>query len=76
MGRVPGEQRGAKLAGTVWVNDNEPFLFGFARKAGHHGMNTAIAAAATKGNRGAQQASGVDLGAMDEPMAEEVVAEA
>ena len=36
----------------------------------------AIAAAATKGNRGAQQASGVDLGAMDEPMAEEVVAEA
>ncbi len=36
----------------------------------------AIAAAATKGNRGAQQASGVDMGAMDEPMAEEVVAEA
>ena len=36
----------------------------------------AIAAAATKGNRGAQQASGVDLGALDEPLAEEVVAEA
>ena len=36
----------------------------------------AIAAAATKGNRGAQQASGVDLGAMDEPMAEEVAVEA
>jgi small subunit ribosomal protein S2 len=34
----------------------------------------AIAAAATKGNRGAQQASGVDLGALDEPLAEEVVA--
>ena len=36
----------------------------------------AIAAAATKGNRGAQQASGVDLGALDEPAAEEIVAEA
>jgi small subunit ribosomal protein S2 len=36
----------------------------------------AIAAAATKGNRGAQQASGVDLGALDEPLAEEVAAEA
>src|SRR3546814_3209560 len=36
----------------------------------------AIAAAATKGNRGAQQASGVDLGALDEPAAEEVVVEA
>jgi small subunit ribosomal protein S2 len=34
----------------------------------------AIAAAATKGNRGAQQASGVDLGALDEPLAEEVAA--
>ncbi len=34
----------------------------------------AIAAAATKGNRGAQQASGVDLGALDEPMAEEAAA--
>ncbi|HEX7783993.1 MAG TPA: 30S ribosomal protein S2 [Sphingobium sp.] len=34
----------------------------------------AIAAAATKGSRGAQQASGVDLGALDEPVAEEVVA--
>jgi small subunit ribosomal protein S2 len=34
----------------------------------------AIAAAATKGNRGAQQASGVDLGALDEPAAEEAVA--
>ncbi|WP_336973559.1 30S ribosomal protein S2 [Sphingobium aromaticiconvertens] len=34
----------------------------------------AIAAAATKGNRGAQQASGVDIGALDEPLAEEVVA--
>jgi small subunit ribosomal protein S2 len=36
----------------------------------------AVAAAATKGNRGAQQASGIDLGALDEPLAEEVVAEA
>ena len=36
----------------------------------------AVAAAATKGNRGAQQASGVDLGALDEPEAEEVVAQA
>ena len=34
----------------------------------------AIAAAATKGNRGAQQASGVDLGALDEPVAEEAIA--
>ncbi|EQB32050.1 30S ribosomal protein S2 [Sphingobium ummariense] len=34
----------------------------------------AIAAAATRGNRGAQQAAGVDLGALDEPEAEEVVA--
>jgi small subunit ribosomal protein S2 len=34
----------------------------------------AIAAAATKGNRGVQQASGVDLGALDEPLAEEVAA--
>ncbi|MDX3900855.1 MAG: 30S ribosomal protein S2 [Sphingobium sp.] len=34
----------------------------------------AIAAAATKGNHGAQQASGVDLGALDEPMAEEAAA--
>ncbi len=34
----------------------------------------AIAAAATKGNRGAQQASGVDLGALDEPLAEETAA--
>ncbi|MAN11493.1 MAG: 30S ribosomal protein S2, partial [Sphingobium sp.] len=29
-----------------------------------------------KGNRGAQQASGVDLGALDEPEVEQVVAEA
>ena len=36
----------------------------------------AVAAAATKGNRGAQQASGIDLGALDEPEAEEVVAQA
>lgn len=36
----------------------------------------AVAAAATKGNRGAQQASGVDLGALDEPEVEQVVAEA
>ena len=36
----------------------------------------AIATAATKGNRGAQQAAGVDLGALDEPEAEEVVAQA
>ncbi|MGK2911407.1 MAG: 30S ribosomal protein S2 [Sphingobium sp.] len=35
----------------------------------------AIAAAATKGNRGAVQASGVDLGAMDEPLPEEVAVE-
>jgi small subunit ribosomal protein S2 len=35
----------------------------------------AIAAAATKGNRGAVQASGVDLGAMDEPLPEEVTVE-
>jgi small subunit ribosomal protein S2 len=34
----------------------------------------ALAAAATKGNRGAQAASGVDLGALDEPQAEEAVA--
>ncbi|WP_375197849.1 30S ribosomal protein S2, partial [Sphingobium sp.] len=34
----------------------------------------AVAAAATKGNRGAQQAAGVDLGALDEPEAEEAVA--
>jgi len=32
----------------------------------------AIASAATRGNRGAQQASGVDIGALDEPQAEEV----
>ncbi|PZU61097.1 MAG: 30S ribosomal protein S2 [Sphingobium sp.] len=36
----------------------------------------AVAAAATRGNRGAQQAAGVDLGALDEPVAEEVAAEA
>ena len=36
----------------------------------------AVAAAATKGNRGAQQASGVDLGALDEPEAEEVAVQA
>ena len=36
----------------------------------------AVAAAATKGNRGAQQAAGVDLGALDEPVAEEVAAQA
>ena len=36
----------------------------------------AIAAAATKGNRGAQQAAGVDLGALDEPAAEEIAVEA
>ncbi len=35
----------------------------------------AIAAAATKGNRGAQQASGVDLGALDEPLPEETAVE-
>ncbi|CAH0352624.1 MAG: 30S ribosomal protein S2 [Sphingobium sp.] len=35
----------------------------------------AIAAAATKGNRGAVQASGVDLGAMDEPLPEEAAIE-
>jgi len=35
----------------------------------------AVAQAATRGNQGAQAASGVDLGAMDEPPAEEVVAE-
>ena len=34
----------------------------------------AIAQAATRGERGAQQAAGVDLGAMDEPPAEEAVA--
>ena len=34
----------------------------------------AIAAAATKGNRGAQEASGVDIGALAEPPAEEAVA--
>ncbi|RVT42086.1 30S ribosomal protein S2 [Sphingobium algorifonticola] len=33
----------------------------------------AIAAAATKGNRGAVQASGVDLGALDEPLPEDVI---
>ena len=36
----------------------------------------AVAAAATKGNRGAQQASGVDIGALDEPEVEQVAAEA
>ncbi|MBB3981559.1 small subunit ribosomal protein S2 [Sphingobium fontiphilum] len=36
----------------------------------------AVAAAATKGSRGAQQAAGVDLGALDEPVAEEVAAQA
>lgn len=36
----------------------------------------AIAAAATKGNRGAQEAAGVDLGAMAEPLPEEAAAEA
>tara|TARA_R110000782_G_scaffold78276_4_gene155083 strand:+ start:24169 stop:24927 length:759 start_codon:yes stop_codon:yes gene_type:complete len=36
----------------------------------------AVATAATKGNRGAQEASGVDIGALDEPPAEEAVAEA
>ena len=36
----------------------------------------AIAAAATKGNRGAQQASGVDMGALDEPEVEEIAAQA
>ncbi|MPT48113.1 MAG: 30S ribosomal protein S2 [Sphingobium sp.] len=34
----------------------------------------AIATAATKGNRGAQEAAGVDIGALDEPLAEENVA--
>ena len=34
----------------------------------------AIAAAATKGNRGAQEAAGFDIGAMDVPPAEEAVA--
>ncbi|RXR31000.1 30S ribosomal protein S2 [Sphingobium fluviale] len=34
----------------------------------------AIATAATRGNRGAQQASGVDIGALAEPPAEEAVA--
>jgi small subunit ribosomal protein S2 len=33
----------------------------------------AVAQAATRGNRGAQQAAGVDFGALDEPPAEEVV---
>ncbi len=36
----------------------------------------AIATAATKGNRGAQQAAGIDLGALDEPVNEDVAAEA
>jgi small subunit ribosomal protein S2 len=36
----------------------------------------AVAQAATKGNRGAQAASGVDIGALDEPPAEEAVAAA
>jgi small subunit ribosomal protein S2 len=36
----------------------------------------AIAQAATRGNRGAQQASGIDMGALDEPAAEEVATEA
>jgi small subunit ribosomal protein S2 len=36
----------------------------------------AIAQAATRGNRGAQQAAGIDLGALDEPSAEEVATEA
>jgi small subunit ribosomal protein S2 len=36
----------------------------------------AVAEAATKGGRGAQQDSGVDLGALDEPVAEEATAEA
>ncbi|MCP1470647.1 small subunit ribosomal protein S2 [Sphingobium sp. OAS761] len=36
----------------------------------------AIAAAATKGNRGAQEAAGVDIGALDEPEAEEIAAQA
>ncbi len=35
----------------------------------------AVAQAATKGNRGAQQASGVDLGALAEPPVEESIAE-
>ena len=35
----------------------------------------AVAAAATRGGRDAQIASGVDLGAMDEPVAEEAIAE-
>jgi len=36
----------------------------------------AIAAAATKGSRGAQEAAGIDFGAMDVPPVEEAVAEA
>jgi small subunit ribosomal protein S2 len=34
----------------------------------------AVATAATKGNRGAQEASGVDIGALDQPLVEEVIA--
>jgi small subunit ribosomal protein S2 len=34
----------------------------------------AIATAATKGNRGAQEASGIDIGALDQPPVEEVIA--
>jgi small subunit ribosomal protein S2 len=34
----------------------------------------AIATAATKGNRGAQAASGIDIGALDQPPVEEVIA--
>ena len=34
----------------------------------------AISTAATKGNRGAQEASGIDVGALDEPPVEEVAA--
>jgi small subunit ribosomal protein S2 len=36
----------------------------------------AVAQAATRGNRGAQEASGIDLGALDEPPVEESVASA
>jgi len=36
----------------------------------------AIAVAATRGGRDAQQAAGIDLGALDEPAAEEIAAEA
>jgi small subunit ribosomal protein S2 len=34
----------------------------------------AVATAATKGNRGAQEASGVDIGALDQPPVEDVIA--